>query len=460
MSNRYVLEPPTTGKVILKTSHGEVHVELWAREAPLACRNFVQLCLEGHYDNSPFYRVVPGFLVQAGPEDADESIFGSGFKDEHHSRLKFSHRGIVAMASSKPNDNKSHFFITTDKAEYLNRKHTIFGKVANNTLYNVLRIAEVEVGPNDRPIMLPKIMSAEIIVNPFDDIVPRERKKTVEIKAQGEMQKNKVHRTLISYDDEEEEGEIGKIKSSHDMLDDERLGKEVEKEPEIEKNYQKLKSEVKKGKRHSSGSDEDFDMKMKKKILAQREITVEETNKAPLKIGNYTVTFDQGKSVLTKETDPNEEFKNLKSNLLMLKKKPMGSNNLSMKAEEKQEETFLSPLQKLKYNFYQYNKKTKGREQETLSKLDNFVGKLKTDDEKQSWFANKLKFSIDSTRAFAFNKDLPSKPPASDDDDYAPIADPKKRLKRFEDESEDIKGLKQVLSYENLMKISHSPKPE
>eukprot|EP01031_Cornospumella_fuschlensis_P042210 gene42210-51545_t len=46
MSNIYHTEPPTQGKVVLKTSFGEIEIELWSREAPLACRNFIQLALE------------------------------------------------------------------------------------------------------------------------------------------------------------------------------------------------------------------------------------------------------------------------------------------------------------------------------------------------------------------------------------------------------------------------------
>ena len=47
MSNIYVTEPPTRGKVVLHTSFGDVDIDLWSKEAPLACRNFVQLALEG-----------------------------------------------------------------------------------------------------------------------------------------------------------------------------------------------------------------------------------------------------------------------------------------------------------------------------------------------------------------------------------------------------------------------------
>lgn len=62
----YVLEPPTKGKVVVNTTHGPIDVELWPKEAPKSVRNFVQLCLEGYFDNTIFHRVIPGFLVQGG----------------------------------------------------------------------------------------------------------------------------------------------------------------------------------------------------------------------------------------------------------------------------------------------------------------------------------------------------------------------------------------------------------
>ena len=58
MSTSYTLEPVTKGKVVLRTTLGDIEIELWAKEAPKACRNFVQLALEGFYDNCPFHRVV------------------------------------------------------------------------------------------------------------------------------------------------------------------------------------------------------------------------------------------------------------------------------------------------------------------------------------------------------------------------------------------------------------------
>lgn len=67
MSSIYQTEPPTDGKlVIVCSSIGELEIELWPKQAPLAVRNFVQLAMEGFYDGLPFHRVVKGFIAQSG----------------------------------------------------------------------------------------------------------------------------------------------------------------------------------------------------------------------------------------------------------------------------------------------------------------------------------------------------------------------------------------------------------
>lgn len=50
MSSIYLTEPATHGKVLLHTSFGDIDIELWAKECPKACRNFVQLAMEGVSD--------------------------------------------------------------------------------------------------------------------------------------------------------------------------------------------------------------------------------------------------------------------------------------------------------------------------------------------------------------------------------------------------------------------------
>ncbi|XP_078074412.1 spliceosome-associated protein CWC27 homolog isoform X3 [Mustelus asterias] len=252
MSNIYIQEPPSSGKVLLKTTAGDIDIELWSKEAPKACRNFIQLCLEGYYDNTIFHRVVPGFIVQGGDPTrtgtGGESIYGKPFKDEFHSRLRFNRRGLVAMANAGPHDNGSQFFFTLGPADELNNKHTIFGKVTGDTIYNILRLAEVEIDKDERPISPHKIKSTEVLHNSFDDIVPRVLKKHKKEKREEEVKKTYSKGTknfsLLSFGEEaeEEEEEVnrvsqsmkGKSKSSHDLLkDDPRLSSVpvVESEP-------------------------------------------------------------------------------------------------------------------------------------------------------------------------------------------------------------------------------------
>lgn len=147
-------------------------------QAPLACRNFIQLCLEGYYDGTVVNRIIKDFMVQLGDPTGTgtggTSIWGRPFKDEVHGRIRFNHRGQVAMANeNKPNTNQSQFFITLGACDWLDRKHTIFGKVTGNTFYNLSRLGEAETTEADRPVDKHVIRSVEVLWNPFDDIVPR-----------------------------------------------------------------------------------------------------------------------------------------------------------------------------------------------------------------------------------------------------------------------------------------------
>ena len=66
--------------------------------------------------------------------------------------------------------------MTVDACQWLDKKHTIFGKVEGPTLYNLMKVSELECEPDsDRPVSdpLPKILSVIVVNNPFDDIVPR-----------------------------------------------------------------------------------------------------------------------------------------------------------------------------------------------------------------------------------------------------------------------------------------------
>ncbi|XP_012272256.1 peptidyl-prolyl cis-trans isomerase CWC27 homolog [Orussus abietinus] len=247
MSNIYIQEPPTTGKVVMKTTVGDIDLELWTKEAPKACRNFIQLCMEGYYNDTIFHRVVKGFIVQGGDPtgtgEGGESIYGQPFKDEFHTRLRFCRRGLLAMANAGKDDNGSQFFFTLGATPELQNKHTIFGKVTGETLYNMLKLEEGLVDQNDRPHYPQKISGTEILSNPFEDIQPRTvPKEDEEVKLKKKEKPSAVKNfNLLSFGEEAEEDEeestvlnkqlSGKGKSAHDNLMDPKLSSQPAIEP-------------------------------------------------------------------------------------------------------------------------------------------------------------------------------------------------------------------------------------
>lgn len=248
MTSQYVTEPPTSGLVELITSKGPITIELFARETPQACRNFLTLALEGFYDNLIFHRLIPNFIIQTGDPSGTgaggESIYGEPFPIEPHSRLKFNRRGLLAMAAGEDKTNESQFFLTLDATPELQGRHTLMGRVVGKTIYNLVELAEgVEMEKEvDRPRYPPKLKEVRVVENPFDDLKPRmtreqrreeERKKKQELETRRveeekrKRRKAKKNTGLLSFGAEEDEGEGGIVvlkgpKSSHDLLKDDR----------------------------------------------------------------------------------------------------------------------------------------------------------------------------------------------------------------------------------------------
>lgn len=252
-----VMEPSTSAKVILHTSKGPVDLELWAKETPKTCRNFLQHCVNGYYNGTEFHRVIKNFAVQAG----DPTNTGSGgqsiyetpfFSDEFHSRLRFSKRGVLAMANmGEPNTNGSQFIITLGPAPELNGKNTIFGRVVGDSFYNILQIAssELEDGAQDgTPLYPATIVKTEVTVPYFDDLVYTPT--SLEHSAVVEKQvKKPAKRAIISYggsDSEEEELVSFKMKpfkknrkAETKGIKDEDVVETVTKKEDIEKDVKK-----------------------------------------------------------------------------------------------------------------------------------------------------------------------------------------------------------------------------
>ncbi|MBN1871162.1 MAG: peptidylprolyl isomerase [Candidatus Omnitrophica bacterium] len=151
--------------VVLQTSQGKIGLKLFPEEAPLACENFIGLIEKGFYDGLIFHRVIKDFVIQSGDPTGTgtngESIWGTPFVNEISESLSFDKPGILAMANSGKDTNKSQFFITVSKQPGLNNRYTIFGEVTYG--YDVVeKISKVKTDSNDRPEEEQKIIKAYV----------------------------------------------------------------------------------------------------------------------------------------------------------------------------------------------------------------------------------------------------------------------------------------------------------
>ena len=160
---------------VLHTSAGDIRVNLFGNHAPKTVRNFVELA-EGTrewthpgtgeksttplYDGTIFHRVIEGFMIQGG-DPLGQGFGGPGYQfgDEFHPELSFDRPYLLAMANAGPNTNGSQFFITVGATPHLNRRHSIFGEVADADSRKVVdAIAAAATDRNDRP-------TEEVVIN-------------------------------------------------------------------------------------------------------------------------------------------------------------------------------------------------------------------------------------------------------------------------------------------------------
>jgi len=122
-----------TGKkytATFNTSRGEIVCELFAKDAPKTVNNFVFLAREKFYDGTVFHRVIADFMVQGGdPTGTGRGGPGYKFEDETKGNPHKHQVGSLSMANAGPNTNGSQFFITHVVTNWLDGKHTVFGKV-------------------------------------------------------------------------------------------------------------------------------------------------------------------------------------------------------------------------------------------------------------------------------------------------------------------------------------------
>ena len=129
---------------VMRTSLGNMEIELFASEAPVTVNNFIFLAIEGFYNNVVFHRVIPSFMIQGGdPLGRGTGGPGYRFQDESVASLTFDQPGKLAMANSGPATNGSQFFVTVAPTPHLNGLHTIFGQITQGQeVANAISLAQ------------------------------------------------------------------------------------------------------------------------------------------------------------------------------------------------------------------------------------------------------------------------------------------------------------------------------
>ncbi|CAM9754540.1 unnamed protein product, partial [Ectocarpus sp. 8 AP-2014] len=178
--------------VMIETSLGEVVVDLFCEDAPLAAKNFLKLCKIKYYNGCLFYNVQQNFMIQAGDPTATgkcgTSVYGlmygeqaRFFEDEiSATSRKHDEAGLLSMANmGVPNSNGSQFFFSMrgDDMQHLDGKHTVFAKVMEG-METLEEINGQFCDDNGRPYRDIRILHTYVLDDPFDDppqlVVPDE----------------------------------------------------------------------------------------------------------------------------------------------------------------------------------------------------------------------------------------------------------------------------------------------
>ena len=146
--------------VTLRTTLGDVRIEIYRDRAPKTAENFLSLVRKGFYNGLTFHRVIPGFMIQGGcPTGTGTGGPGYEIPDEFGPGLRHDGPGVLSMANAGPNTGGSQFFITLAPTPWLDGKHAIFGRVRGGQEV-IEKIAAVPRDGNDRPKTPVRIVEA------------------------------------------------------------------------------------------------------------------------------------------------------------------------------------------------------------------------------------------------------------------------------------------------------------
>jgi peptidyl-prolyl cis-trans isomerase A (cyclophilin A) len=161
--------------VILKTSKGQIQIELYPDKAPITVTNFLTYVKSGHYNGTIFHRVIPGFMIQGGgmTPDMKEKSTNPPIKNEGRNGLK-NDRGTIAMARTPaPDSATSQFFINVNNNVMLNyagpgrEGYAVFGKVVAgmDIADAIVSVPTKNVGMNGDVPVAPIIIESVTVAN-------------------------------------------------------------------------------------------------------------------------------------------------------------------------------------------------------------------------------------------------------------------------------------------------------
>lgn len=156
--------------LLIKTSEGDIKVELFADEAPISTKNFVAYAKSGYYDGTIFHRIIDGFMIQGGgfTKDMQKKKTMAPIKNEADNGLKNEKYTLAMARTSDPNSATSQFFINTVDNQGLDRPnpdgygYAVFGKVVDGTEV-VDKLGKVKTGRQDVPVEQIVIEKVELL---------------------------------------------------------------------------------------------------------------------------------------------------------------------------------------------------------------------------------------------------------------------------------------------------------
>lgn len=163
--------------VIIRTTFGEIKLELDAERAPKTVENFLSYAREGFYDGTIFHRVIENFMIQGGGFDTDmrQKSAGEPIENEADNGLKNDY-GTIAMARTMdPHSATAQFFINVKDNDFLNHSskdmqgwgYTVFGRVTEgaDVLERIRVVATGSLGPHQdvptEPVIIEKVEVVE-----------------------------------------------------------------------------------------------------------------------------------------------------------------------------------------------------------------------------------------------------------------------------------------------------------